>query len=107
MSTKSLSIPKSEPLSGRGIPLFLGLLAAAIAALFVLAHWSIALLCGIAILVLSAVENGPFLLGIIFLIPVGWFARISFALGASDSRMDLATAARLVVFAGFFLGRLF
>jgi putative inorganic carbon (HCO3(-)) transporter len=107
MSTKPLSIPKSEPLSGPGIPLFLGLLAAALAALLVLAHWSIALLFGIGILVLSAAESAPFLLGMIFLIPVGWFARISFALGAGDSRMDLATAARLVVVAGFFLGRLF
>ena len=103
---KSLSVPISEPLPGRGMTLFLGLLAAALGTLFAVGHWSIALLCGIAILMLSAIESTPFLVGIIFLIPVGWFARISSTLGASDSRMDLATAARLLVVAGFFLGRL-
>jgi len=88
------------------MPLILGLLAAALAALFVLAPWGVGLLCAIAILVLSAFECTPFLLGVIFLIPVGWSARISFPLGGGAARLDFATTARLIVFVGFFMGRM-
>ena len=88
------------------MPLILGLFAAALGALFVLDPWCIGLLGAIAILVLSAVESSSFLLGVIFLIPVGWSARISFPLGSGAAHLDFATTARLIVFVGLFMGRM-
>jgi putative inorganic carbon (HCO3(-)) transporter len=106
MSTRSLRFPIPDPFTGGMMPLILGFLAAALAALFVLAPWGIGIICAIAILVLSAIECTPFLLGVIFLIPVGWSAKISFPLGGGDARLDFATTARLIVVLGFFMGRM-
>jgi O-antigen ligase len=106
MNTRSLRFPIPQPFSGGMMPLVLGLFAAALGALSVLAPWTIGLLCAIAILVLSAVESNLFLLGVIFLIPVGWSTRISFPLGGGAAHLDFATTARLIVFVGFFTGRM-
>src|SRR2546423_2728557 len=106
MNTRSLRLPILEPFCGGMMPLILGLFAAALGALFVLDPWSIGLLGAIAILVLSAVESSSFLLGVIFLIPVGWSARISFPLGSGAAHLDFATTARLIVFVGLFMGRM-
>lgn len=81
--------------------LALGVVGAGAAALFIFAHWSIALVGAVAVLVLSALENEPFLLWVVFLVPVGWVLPQDLAI------RDVATTARLLVVAGFFLGRLF
>lgn len=84
----------------RELPLVLSLAAAAMAALFVTLHWSIATVAALAILVLSATENEAFLLLTIFLIPVSWVLRPNLPV------RDVATTMRLLVAAGFFVGRL-
>ncbi len=52
--------------------LALGLMGAGAAALFICAHWSIALVGAVAVLVLSAMESEAFLLFVIFLMPFAW-----------------------------------
>jgi putative inorganic carbon (HCO3(-)) transporter len=106
MREESQSISLPGPFKGGGLPLALGAAAAGLALLCAVAPWFVALLGTIVILALSVVESEPFLLSVVFLIPVGYFAGSSSSLGGSDARMDLATAARLFVVAGFFLGRL-
>jgi len=86
-----------------------GVAGASLAALFVDVHSSIAIVGAFAIFVLSALESERFLLLTIFLLPVGWFASVGLVLhgaGAQFARFDMATAARLLVVAGFFTGRL-
>jgi putative inorganic carbon (HCO3(-)) transporter len=94
---------------GRMIALAFGVAGAGLAALFVDVHWSAAVVGAPVILALSAAESEPFLLLMIFLLPVGWFASVGIGMpgaGAQFARFDLATAARLLVVAGFFAGRL-
>jgi len=104
-----MSIPVFDAFSGGRMALLLGLLGAALAALFTLAPWSLALLCGFAVLMVSAAENEPFLLLVIFLTPVGWFiGKTDLLVSAFPSRsnIDAALLIRCVVIVGFFLGRL-
>ncbi|MGD0226640.1 MAG: O-antigen ligase family protein [Terriglobia bacterium] len=78
----------------------LGMVGAGAAALFICAHWSIALVGAVVVLVLSAVESEPFLLFIIFLTPLGWW------LMTEGQLRDLPGAVRSLVIVGFFLSRL-
>jgi hypothetical protein len=92
-----------EPLAGLGghkTALALALLGAGAAALFICAHWSIAVVGAALILVLSAVESEPFLLFIIFLSPLGW------SLKTEGVLRDVPSAVRFLVVVGFFLSRL-
>jgi O-antigen ligase len=75
------------------------MVGAASAAIFVCAHWSIAIAGAVVVLVLSAWESEPFLFAIISLIPFGW------SIGSQGSRHDVASAIHALVIAGFFLGR--
>ena len=86
--------------SGRMAALAIGIGAAAVAASFICAPWSGALVGALAILGLSAVESEPFLLLVIFLMPVGW------VLSADVPLRYVPVAARWLVVVGFFLGRL-
>jgi hypothetical protein len=64
-----------EPLEGFGghkAALALGMVGAGLTALLICAHWSIVLVGAVAVLVLSAMESEPFLLLVIFLMPLGW-----------------------------------
>jgi putative inorganic carbon (hco3(-)) transporter len=106
MSTKPVSISISDALFGERVPWILGLLGAVLVVVFVLAHWSFAFLCGIAIVALAAFDSEPFLLGVVFLIPVSWIATISLPIGGAADRVDVPTAVRLLVVGGFFAGRL-
>ncbi len=89
-----------EDFGGGKAVLALGMVGAGAAALFISAHWSIALVGAMVVLVLSAVESEPFLLFIIFLIPLGWSLRTEGLL------RDVPSAVRSLVVVGFFLGRL-
>jgi O-antigen ligase len=86
---------------GRSLPFLLAAGAAALAALFVTVHWTFAATCAVGILVLAALENEPFLLSVVFLVPVSWVLILDLPI------RDVATTARLLVVVGFFLGRLF
>jgi hypothetical protein len=97
----SLPISVFAPLTERRLPLISGAAAAILAALFVLSHWSFAVFASIAILIFSAAENETFLLGVIFLLPVGWLLRTNFLIH------DVMTVGRVLVVVGFFLGRLY
>src|ERR1700739_4250056 len=93
----------SEPLGelgGHKLALALAMLGAGAAALFICGHWSIALVGAVVVLVLSAAESEPFLLFIIFLMPLAWSMEV-----AGGSR-DGACAVHFLVVVGFFLGRL-
>jgi len=93
----------SKPLEGLGglkAAMVLGMAGAGAAALFICAHWSIALVGGAVVLGLSAVENEPFLLFIVFLIPLSW------VLSVGGHLHDVPTTVRNVAIVGFFLGRL-
>lgn len=94
---------------GRLTAVAFGALGAALAALFVDVHWTAAVVGALVILALSAAESEPFLLLVFFLLPVGWFASVGLVVqgaGGHFARLDMATAARLLVVAGFFAGRL-
>ena len=65
----------------------MGTAAAVLAVLIGIAHWTFALFGGFLVLILAAMEFEPFLLTVIFLIPVGWLAKIHFPLGVSDARV--------------------
>jgi O-antigen ligase len=80
--------------------LAVGVLAAAVAALFVSAHWTIAVLGAVAVLSLSMAESEAFLLFVIFLMPFAWTLQWSVPV------RDLPVAFRSLVIVGFFLGRL-
>jgi putative inorganic carbon (HCO3(-)) transporter len=105
MSTPSIPASTMVP-PARGSVLLLGGFAAVLAALFVIANWSAAILGALVILALSAVENEAFLMIVIFLLPIGWFARINLPLGGDAARLDVPAAIRLLVVGGFFAGRL-
>lgn len=108
MTTKSLRLAISEPAPGGATPLLLGLFAAAFGALFLLVPLSFALLCGIAILMLSAAENEAFLSLVVFLTPVGWIVGKTESMVSafpSRSNIDAALLLRCLVVVGFFAGR--
>ena len=106
MNTKSISIGELTPPCNYPGLIIWGGLAAAFAGLFVIANWTLAVCAALIIIAFSAAENEPFLLGIIFLLPIGWSMKIDLPLGGKDARLDIATAVRLLVVGGFFLGRL-
>ncbi len=92
-----------EPLGGFGgrkAALALGMVGAGAGALFVCAHWSVALAGAVAVLVLSAMESEPFLLLVIFLMPLGW------VLPLDMPGSNVPVALRFLVMVGFFAGRL-
>jgi len=106
MSTRPISVSIRNPLFGKSAVVVLGLLGAVSTLVFVLAPWSFALLCGIAILVLAALESERLLLVLVFLIPVSWIGGISFPLGGRAERLDIFTSVRLLAAGGFLVGRL-
>lgn len=106
MSIKSISIGELTPPCDYAGLIIWGGMAAALAALFVVANWTLAVCAALIIVALSAVENEPFLLCIVFLLPIGWSVKIDLPLGGKDARLDIATAVRLLVVGGFFLGRI-
>jgi O-antigen ligase len=79
--------------------LLLSMVGAGLAALFICAHWAIAVVGAVAILALSAVENEPFLLFIIFLAP------LSSSILTQGWRHDMSSAVHVLVIIGFFFGR--
>lgn len=81
------------------IALALAAMGAAAATLVVFAPWSIFVAGAAVVLVLSVVENEPFLWFIIFAMPIGW------AIGTPGEGHDVAGLVRDLVVAGFFLGR--
>lgn len=88
-----------SPSEGRKIAIISGLLAAATVVLIWYAHWVLAILVVIPVLVLSAAENQTFLLFMIFLIPLGW------SLKSEGLLHDIPGAIRLLTIIGFFFGR--
>jgi O-antigen ligase len=88
------------PLQAPKAALVLGSLGAGLAALFISAHWSIALAGGAAVLLLSAVESERFLLLVIFLMPVEWMVP-----NAVPVR-DMYVLLHALVIMGFFVGQL-
>src|SRR5258708_10940751 len=80
--------------------LAIGLLAATAAALFASAPWTIAVLGGTAVLLLSMAESEVFLLFAIFLMPLAWAPQWNVPV------RDVPVAFRSLVIVGFFLGRL-
>jgi len=91
---------KLEGFRGPKATLALGVVGAGAAALFICVHWSIVLVAMLAVLALSAMESEPFLLLVIFLLPIGW------GLQADVPVRDVPIALRLLVVVGFFAGRL-
>ena len=89
-----------EHLGGHKTALALGMVASGAAALFISAHWSIALAGAVAVLVLSAIESEAFLLFVIFLMPFGWMLP-----GAMAVR-NVHVVFHALVVVGFFAGRL-
>lgn len=77
------------------LALALGLAGAGLGALFVCAHWSIALAAGLIVVVLSAMESAAFLLMVIFSMPLAWLVK--------GHNVLLAMHGLVVV--GFFFGR--
>ena len=98
------SLPVSDELlggfKGHKIALALSMMGAGIAALFVFAHWSIALVGAAVILVLSAWESEPFILSLIFLTPLAG------SLNMAGRLHDVPSAVRSLATVGFFLSRL-
>jgi O-antigen ligase len=105
MNTSSIAASTTESPAWGGV-LLLGGFAATLAALFVTANWSAALFGALVIVAFSAIESEPFLLFIILLLPIGWFAKINLPLGGDAARLDIPAAVRLLVVGGFFAGRL-
>ena len=90
----------SAGFSGHKGALALGIGAALVAALFVCAPWSVAPLAALAILALSAAESEPFLLLVIFLLPLNWVLKTELPV------RDVMMVVRVVVVVGFFVGRM-
>jgi len=80
--------------------LAIGVSSALAASVFACFPWSLALVGGLTIVGLAAAENEPFILTVIFLIPVGWIVNSDFPI------KNVSVAIRILVLAGFFLGRL-
>lgn len=95
-----LPVSTLEDFGGSKAVLALSMVGAGAAALFVCAHWSIALVGAVAVLVLSAIESDAFLLFVIFLMPIGWVLQVDTPL----RNMHVLIHALVVV--GFFAGRL-
>ena len=89
-----------EGFGGLKAALALGLVGAGLTALFIFAPLSFTLVGAVAVLVLSAVESEPFLLFIIFLLPLSWIA------SAGGQRHDVPSLVRILATLGFFLSRL-
>jgi putative inorganic carbon (HCO3(-)) transporter len=89
-----------EAFGGPKAALAFGLAGAGAAVLFICAHWSIALVGALTVLVLSAVESEAFLLLVIFLMPVGW------VLPGTVPVRNMHVLFYSLVVAGFFAGRL-
>jgi O-antigen ligase len=106
MSTKSIPIADLTPRADPKTILLLGGIASGLTALFILANWTLAIFAALIVLALSAAESEPFLLAIIFLVPIGWSVKIDLPLGGKDARLDVATAVRLLIVGGFFVGRM-
>ena len=106
MSTNSIPLPDVRNFPERALALLLGAAAAGFAALIGAGHWMFPVFAGLIVFVLSAMESEAFFLTMIFLIPVGWLAKIDFPLGGRDARVDFATGARVLLVAGFFAGRI-
>jgi putative inorganic carbon (hco3(-)) transporter len=106
MAANTFPIPVSTAIPERRVALILGSAAAILGALFAVAPWTLAVFGAGVVLALSALENEIFLFAVIFLIPVGWFAKIGLPLGGGAARLDIATTVRLLVVAGFLVGRL-
>ncbi len=106
MSTNSITLPDARHFPESVLVLVLGAAAAVFAALIGAGHWMFPVFAGLIVFVFSAIESEPFFLAMIFLIPVGWLAKINFPLGGRDARVDFATGARIVLVAGFFAGRI-
>ncbi len=87
-------------LAERKAELALGIAGAVVAGLFFSAPLSIALVGGVATFALSALEIEPFLLLVIFLLPIVWVLQADLPL------RNVPVVFRSVVVAGFFLGRL-
>ena len=85
---------------GHKAEIVLAILAASAAGMFVSAHWTIAALGGVAVLLFSIAESEAFLLFAIFLIPLGWTLQWNLPV------RDVSVAFRSLVIVGFFLGRL-
>jgi O-antigen ligase len=90
----------SDRIGEQKVALAVGVVAASVAALFVIAHWSVVLVGVVAAFALSALEIEAFLLVVIFLLPVGW------VLDADVLLRNIPIAVRLFVSAGFFFGSL-
>ncbi len=95
------SLPTASPTAPAcyWVPLLLASTATALVALGVMAPWTVAIWGGMIILALSFVENGPFLLLLIFLLPVDAI------LGPNSLVRDVSVAVRSLVAVGFFFGR--
>src|ERR1700730_13777412 len=98
--TNSPSVSIQRLPTSRYFAFLVGALSAALASLFVVAHWSAAVLGGLLILVLSALESEPFLLLVLFLLQVGWLLK-----GNNVQVHDVMTSARGLLVVGFFVGR--
>jgi O-antigen ligase len=88
-----------EGFRGHKIALALGLVASGAAALFICAHWSVALAGAVAVLVLSAMESEAFLLFVMFLMPFAW------VLKGEVPVHNVLLALHALVVVGFFAGR--
>lgn len=86
---------------GRKTELAMGLTAALAAAIFVSFSWSVALLAGLLVFALAALENEPFLLATIALLPLNWVLKTDLLV------RDVMPVARVCVVCGFFFGRLY
>ncbi len=93
MTTDSLTIP----ITSHRVAVLLGLAGAALVALASTVTWAFFLMAALAILAISAAENESFLLGMIFMLPFQW---------RLESGLPVASAVRVLVVLGFFLGRL-
>src|SRR5258708_32423782 len=93
MTTNSLTIPTTA----HRAEVVLGIAAAALVALGITVPWAFFPIAALAIVVLSAAENETFLLVMIFLLPFQW------RLGTG---LPVASAVRVLMVLGFFIGRL-
>jgi O-antigen ligase len=90
----------SQRIAAHKAELAIGVLAASGVALFVSAHWSIALVAGVAVFGLAAMESEALILLVILLLPLSWVVRGDFPL------RSVPVAVRVVATVGFFSGRL-
>jgi len=89
-----------EGFRGHKTALAFGFGGAGVAALFICAHWSMALVGAVALLVLSAIGSEGFLLFVIFSMPFGWM------LPATVPVRNMHVLTHAIIVVGFFAGRL-